>query len=47
MADAIAEWLDRPVDQQRLWAATEPYRRDPAQDYLRAIDACAERFAPA
>jgi glycosyltransferase involved in cell wall biosynthesis len=47
MADAIAEWLDRPFDQQRLWAATEPYRRDPAQDYLRAIDACAERFAPA
>lgn len=47
MANAIAEWLDRRVNQQTLWAATEPYRRDPAEDYLRAIDACAERFASA
>lgn len=45
MAEAIAEWLDRSVDRQRLWAATEPYRHDRAEDYLRAIDACAERFA--
>jgi glycosyltransferase involved in cell wall biosynthesis len=45
MADAIAKWLDRPVDQQRLWAATAPYRRDPTEQYLHAIDGCAERFA--
>ena len=45
MAAAIAEWLDRPVDPQRLWAATEPYRSDPAGDYLQAIDACGRRFA--
>ena len=47
MAEAIGEWLDRPVEQQRLWAATAPYRRDPVEDYLRAIDECAERFASA
>lgn len=44
MAEAIAEWLDRPVNQERLWAATKPYRSDPAKAYLSAINSCAERL---
>jgi glycosyltransferase involved in cell wall biosynthesis len=43
MAEAIAEWLDRPIDQERLRAATAPYRIDPTDEYLSAIDECAQR----
>jgi glycosyltransferase involved in cell wall biosynthesis len=44
MAQAISERLDRSHDKERLRGSVEPYRLDRSQDYLLAIDRCAQRL---
>lgn len=44
MAEAIVASLDRPHNRRRLRAAAQAFRLDRTDDYLLAIDRCAERL---